>query len=141
MTIIDNQNLCKLLYYNSNTPLLEGDITNTHSLIMNNIYPFPIVPDIEEDAKNIITIILDDFRSSNSEYKTSKIVFNILCHIDLWSISGGLRPLSILNEIDRLFNQQRIATIGKLDFVSTRWITANKNWQGYQVAYKVTEFN
>ena len=85
MTIIDNQNLCKLLYYNSNTPLLEGDITNTHSLIMNNIYPFPIVPDIEEDAKNIITIILDDFRSSNSEYKTSKIVF-ISCAILIYGL-------------------------------------------------------
>lgn len=143
-TLLDCQNLCKLLYYNSLTPLSESNINDTSILLLNNIYPIPIDPNIEDEPKSIITIVLDDssLAKNNIGYKTSKIVFNILCHLDLWLLDDTkIRPYSVLSEIDTLFNQQRIATIGKLEFERCRWIASNVKWHGYQVSYKVYDFN
>jgi len=145
MTILGSQNLCKLLYYNDSDPFSQPDLSDTSVLLFSSIFPTPIIPQITDEAKSLITIVLDDFllARNNTAFKTSKIVFNILCHIDLWVLpgTGKLRIYSILNEIDKLFNEQRIITIGKLEFVSGRWISSNEKWQGYQVAYKVIDFN
>ena len=143
MTTISSQDLCKLLYYNNSTPLSETNIENTTTLLFNNIYPTPIIPNITDEAKTFISIILDDFSlvSSNTEYKTSKILFNIISHIDLWMIDGGIRPYSIMTEIDKLFNEQRIIGIGKLSIERANWIAANEKFQGYRMVYKITEFN
>lgn len=143
-TILSGQNLCKLLYYPSKSPLLEADLSDTSILLFSSIFPTPFTPTIEEDAKSIITIVLDDFAlgRDNNAFKTSKIVFNVLIHLDLWLLDDTkIRPYSILNEIDTLFNQQRIATIGKLEFVSSRWISVNNKWHGYQILFKNCDFN
>jgi len=144
-TILLNQNLCKYIYYNTSSPLSESDITNTaNAILFKNLFPYPIIPLSQDSAKTLVTIILDDFSlgRNNSSFKVSKVVFNILCHIDLWKIDGSkLRPLSILSEIDTLFNEQRIVGIGKLNFDSCRWISANDKFQGYSIRYKNYEFN
>jgi hypothetical protein len=143
-TILGSQNLCKLLYYSSKSPLAETDLADTSSILLENLFPIPVTPGIEDDAKSIITIVLDDFAlgRDNNAFKTSKIVFNVLSHLDLWLLNDTkIRPYSILNEIDTLFNQQRIATIGKLEFVSSRWIAVNTKWHGYQILFKNCDFN
>jgi hypothetical protein len=143
-TVLGSQDLCKLLYYTSTNPLAEANLSDTSVLLLSSIFPTPITPGVEDEPKNIITIVLDDFAlgRDNNAFKTSKIVFNVLCHLDLWLLDDTkIRPYSILNEIDTLFNQQRIATIGKLEFVSSRWIVANNKYHGYQCFYKVCDFN
>lgn len=145
MTMLGSQNLCKLLYYNDNNPLSMPDLTDTGVVLFQNLFITPIVPKIEDTAKSLITVVLDDFSlgRTNTAFKTSKITFNVLIHIDLWMMlgTGKLRPYSILNEIDKLFNQQRILGIGKLEFSNARWMGISDAWQGYQVNYKVVGFN
>ena len=143
-TILSSQDLCKILYYSSTTPLLEANLPDTSIILLNNLFPTPVTPTIEDEAKSIITIVLDDFAlgRDNNAFKTSKIVFNVFTHLDLWLLNDTkIRPYSILNEIDTLFNQQRIATIGKLEFVSSRWIAISAKWHGYQISYKNCDFN
>ena len=109
-TTFSSQNLCKYIYHNTSSPLSEPDISNTaNTLLFKNLFPYPIIPLSQDSAKTLVTIILDDFSlgRNNSSFKTSKIMFNILCHMDLWKIDGSkLRPLSILSEIDTLFHSK-----------------------------------
>lgn len=145
MTLLSSQDLCKYLYYDITEPLTQPDFDDTSILLLDRIYPIPIVPTTIDSAKSLITIVQDDFSlaKTNTAFKTSKIIFNVLCHIDLWMMTGTgkIRPYSILNEIDKLFNEQRVLGIGKLKFSNGRWITVSEKWQGYQISYKVYEFD
>lgn len=145
MTMLGSQNLCKLLYYNDDDPFSMPDLSNTSVTLFNNIYPTPVVPQTTDASKSMITLVLDDFAlaRNNTAFKTSRIVFNVLIHIDLWTMpgTGKLRPYSILNEIDKLFNQQNIIGIGQLTFERCRWMGLGDKWQGYQVSYKTYEFD
>ena len=144
MTMMSNQNLCKLIYYDTSTPLLEANIENTTSLLFDRLYPIPITPLVTDDAKSFITVVLDDFQlgKTNIKFKTSKILINVISHISLWPIAEGkLRPYGIMGEIDKLFNEQRIVGIGKLIFERSNWIAANEKFMGYRLVYNVVEFN
>jgi len=145
MKLLSSQDLCKYLFYDEDDPMSQPNIEDTSILLFDRIYPTPVSPTITDSAKSLITIIQDDFSlaQTNTAFKTSKIIFNILCHIELWRMpgTGKLRPYSILSEIDKLFNQQRVLGIGKLSFSNGRWIGVNDRWQGYQVAYKIYEFD
>lgn len=144
-TLLSSQNLCKYLYYNAD-PLSQPDLADTSILLMENIFPKPVVPLLTDTAKSQISIILDDFNltTDNTAIRTSKVNFYVYCHLDLWVVPETLivRPYSILYEIDRLFNQKRIITIGKLDFLSCKWIPAINGRQGfYKLSYKCYDFN
>lgn len=143
MTLISSQNLCKYLYYNEDDPLSQPTIDDISILLFNNLYITPVVPTITDVAKSLITIVLDDFRLENIVLKNSKIVFNVLIHLDLWTMSGTgkLRPYSIMSEIDKLFNNQNLLGIGNLEFVNAKWIAANEKWHGYQISYKNRTLN
>ena len=145
MTLLSSQNLCKYLYYDIAEPLTQPDFDDTSILLFDRIHPTPIVPTVTDSAKSFITIVQDEFSlaRTNTAFKISKIVFNVLCHIDLWMMpgTGKIRPYTILNEIDKLFNEQRVLGIGKLQFSNGRWIVVNDKWQGYQISYKAYEFD
>lgn len=140
--MFSNQNLCKYIYATTPLPLSEPDILDTErTLLFKNVFPYPIVPNVTDSAKTLVTVVLDDFKLDKS-FKSSKIYFNVFCHIDLWKISNKkLRPYGILQELDSLFNNQRIIGIGKLSFDKCRWITVNEKFQGYHLSYEVYEFN
>lgn len=50
LSTIENQALCKLLYYPQDDPFNEPIIEDTSVLLFNRIYPFPYVPDVQETA-------------------------------------------------------------------------------------------
>lgn len=143
MTMLTSQNLCKYLSDNSTTPLLSSDILDTTTLMFNNIFPTPITPLPSDKNKSLITIVLDDFSLNRDHvsFKTSKIIFNIICHIDLWKIDGGIRPYAIMSEIDKLFGMQRVVGIGRTLFDRSRWISINEKFQGYQLSYSIEDLN
>ncbi len=144
-TLLSSQNLCKYLYYTNDTPLTQPDITDTKVLLFKNIYPTPIIPQVQDEVKSLLTIVLDGFalNRTNSAVKSSKIIFNLLTHIDIWPMTGTglLRPYAILNEIDELFNGSRIVGIGRTFFESGNWISVNDKFQGYRLVYKIDDLN
>lgn len=143
LKLIENKNLCKLLTYNTYTPLSENDIEDNLSLIFNKIYPFPFTPKVEDEACSIINVLFDDFEigKNNPYFKNSQLSFVVLCHNSLWRIEGMLRPFSILNEIDTIFNSQHGYGIGKMHFVSGNLLWANTQYSGYKVTYELCDFN
>lgn len=141
--LVENQNLCKLLTVNTKTPLESPDIPDTYDLIFKNIYPMPKIPDAQENESSFLTVWFDDLnrRPNSNAFKNNTITFNILCHHNLWRLNGELRPYAILHEIDTMFNQKRISGIGKVQLESGRFLWTNDFYSGYQVQYRMYEWN
>jgi len=59
--LLGNQNICKLLYYTSKTPLSEPTITDTDFLMNKNIRLVPKVPDEKTEKGSFIIILLDNY--------------------------------------------------------------------------------
>lgn len=141
LKLLESQNLCKLLHYISDDPLSEPDI-DPYLLIHKNIFPLPKIPEVSDTKCNYLTVVFDTFRlGENKGVKDGTLMFTVFVHNDLWLISGQLRPFSIMHEIDKLFNNQRIIGVKKLQFESGRFVAPNKDYSGYQVIYKVVSGN
>ena len=149
MKLIESQNLCKYLYYNSSSPLLESDIVDPTQLLYSKIYPYPTSTKIFVDtngnpiATTAINVIFDDYKlgTTNNKFKNGKLVFIIMCHTSLWRLdTSQLRPYCVLNEIDEIFSEQRIIGIGKGEFDTCRLNWSDENYSGYTLTYKDYEF-
>ena len=97
--ILKNKNLKKLLFYNSSDALNRAPISEEDSLglINKNI---KIVPKLRVDTEmlNYILISFDNFTENerNPEFRDNYIVFDIICHLDLWQLEDfQLRPYRI----------------------------------------------
>ena len=143
LKMIDNQNLCKLLNYNSYSPLSEANISDTSILLFDKIYPFPFVPDVDAIAISQINVLFDNFQigKDNPAFKNNQLTFIIVCHSSLWRMDGMLRPFAIMNEIDTLFNSTNGIGLGKMKFVSGNLMWANANYSGYKINYQICDFN
>lgn len=144
--LIKNQDLCKLLKYNTYNPKSEQDINNTVELLYDKIYPLPFTPDIKGDKHepvSVLNVIFDDFKlgKTNRYFKRSNIEFVILCHKDIWRIDGNLRPFAIMHEIDTMFNSNQKIGVGDLGFELGKIMWANELYAGYKIVYKNYEFN
>jgi len=141
LTVLQNQNLCKLINYNTSNPLNEPDLDDPSSLLFQKIYPLPKLPDTDTEKCSFLNIFFDDFRLPNLGVKEGYINFDVICHIDLWRIDGMIRPFSILHEIDEMFNYERIAGIRKLLFDRVKYLYVNEKYTGYRASYKITSGN
>lgn len=143
MMLCKSEKLAKYLFYGSNNPLKEDRIPTISELLNSHIYPYPFTPETTGDAKSILNVNFDNFRltRTNPEFKAGVVSFIILCHHSIWSVRGGLRPFLIMAEIDKMFNQQSVAGIGKLSFKEGNLVWANDKFSGYKVSYEIVDFN
>ena len=91
-----------------------------------------------------ITAIFDDFvvNQINPDFKVSTIRFDIACPYDEWILDEqSLRPYLIMEEIDKMFNQGKLAGIGNLQFYRADNLTLSPWIGGYSMKYKINEFN
>jgi hypothetical protein len=139
--LITNQKLCKLLYYNSYDPLSEIDIVDTKVLLKKNIVPKPFISSIISQPASILTVYFDNFRFKSNAYQDGMIVFNVICHETLWEIKGGLRPYSIIDELENIFCNQRADGIGRTQLDSIKQVWVNDEYKGYIAAFKFTDFS
>lgn len=138
-----SQNLCKLLFYDSLTPLSESDIAKPSTLMYTKIYPIPKVPDTATEAGSILTVFYDDIQlgRQNTGFKNSVVCVHVLCHIDKWKITGAIRPYSIMAEVDKVLNEQRIAGLGRMQFERSRFMAINSFYSGFSMYYNIVDFN
>lgn len=145
--LLTNQNLCKLLYYYPTesdylfNPLAQPDIINTNILLMDYIYPLPKSPDSQTEKKCFMTIsMVDGVAPDNSSSRVIRIIFDIVCHLDAWMIKRAYRPLSVLAELDGMFNEKitNFPIIGKTRFGGFAESDYSNYFYGFQVAYDMT---
>lgn len=143
LKLVDSDNLCKLINYDTYTPLSETSMTDNTTLLFDKIYPYPFTPNVDEEARTVINVLLDNFElgKTNTYFKNNQLSFVVICHKDLWRIDSMLRPFAILNEIDTLFNCQNGYGVGKTIFDNGHLLWINAQYSGYKVTYNLCDFN
>ena len=151
-SLMTNKRICRLLKYQTRDPFNEidpitgkpqPDIDGTE-LINKQILIVPKIFDDSTEKMSYITAIFDSFtvNTFNPEFKLTTIRFDIACPYDEWILnSHSLRPYLIMEEIDKMFNQQQLAGIGNLEFVTASALTLSPYIGGYSMRYRINEFN
>lgn len=144
--LMNNQTICRLLKYQVRDPLNTEkykDVDGTE-LINKQILIIPKIFDDSTEKMSYITAIFDDFvvNMLNPEFKTSTVRFDIACPYDEWLLDAHtLRPYLIMQEIDAMFNESKLAGIGTLQFHRADNLTLSPWIGGYSMRYKINEFN
>lgn len=150
--LMQNKKLCRLLKYQTKDPLKSIDpVTNKEQpdvdgleLIHKQILIVPKVFDDSTEKMSYVISVFDDFTVNplNPEFKVSTIRFDIACPYDEWILNEqSLRPYLIMEEIDKMFNGEKLAGIGNLQFYRADNLTLSPWIGGYSMRYKINEFN
>ena len=143
--LMTNKRICRLLKYQVRDPFSEKypDVDGSE-LINKQILIVPKIYDDSTEKMSYITAIFDDFvvNMLNPEFKTSTVRFDIACPYDEWLLNErSLRPYLIMEEIDQMFNEAKIAGIGTLQFYRADPLALTPWIGGYSMEYIVNEFN
>ena len=136
--IASNQNLQKLLYYNTKDALSRHSLTEEQfqSLIENNI---KFVPKIKADqlVETYLLINFDGFKETyNPEFRDNIIEFDIICHFDQWHLKDfELRPYRIAAEIDTMLQEKRLTGIGETEFLGANQMILSDEIAGICLMY------
>lgn len=156
--IVTNQFIMKYVVYDrcDIDPLALPNIDNPIQYLYNpqnpnpdnfeyRIFQIPKIPTVEETKKTIITGRIFETKEirNNPYFKDYVVAFDIISHIDLWAIKGGLiRPLEIMELINELYNQKYTTNSMKpLYPKSDPYIQYNNLFCGYRLIYEATNKN
>lgn len=144
--ILEDQTICRLLKYQVRDPLDENkyDKVDGTDLINKQILIVPKIYDDSIEKMSYLVIIFNDYvvNQLNPEFKTSTIRFDIACPYDEWLLDAQtLRPYLIMQRIDDLFNESKLAGIGTLQFWRADPLVLSPQIGGYSMRYRIDEFN
>lgn len=144
--LLKDQQLLKLLKFTDGDPLEHPDLTKEEidEMFNKNILITPKIPDEDKEKNSYIIVLLDDYILSpvNNDFKQTTIRFDVICPMDKWLINDkSLRPYMIMNRIDTLFNEQKLAGIGNLSFEGASRLVVSPYLAGYTLNYGHYEFN
>lgn len=143
--ITQNQTVCRLLKYPVRDPFSEDleDVDGV-DLLGHQLLVVPKIYDGDIEKMSYLVVVFDDFYVNpvNPDFKISTVRFDIACPYDEWQLdNGSLRPYLIMEEIDKMFNQAKLAGIGNLQYHRADALTLSPQIGGYSMRYKVNEFN
>lgn len=143
--LMKNQRICRLLRYQVKDPFSNNykDVDGTE-LINKQILIVPKIYDDSTQKMSYIVSVFDDFTVNqlNPDFKMSTVRFDIACPYDEWILNEhSLRPYLIMEEIDQMFNHQKLKGIGNLQFYRADNLTLSPWIGGYSMRYKINEFN
>lgn len=143
--LAQNQRLCRLLKYLDASPFREElpDVDGTE-LINNNIIIIPKIPETDVEERAFVIVVFERYlvNPDNADFKLSSIRFDVVCPFNEWIVNDdNLRPYLIMQEIDGMFNQCKMAGIGNLQFTSCEPLVLSPHLGGYTLHYQINEFN
>ncbi len=139
----------KLLYYsNTNDPLSQSSVPDPVNNVYNQLlFPRPYNPSVLTTEVSLLNLYFDRFTPENLQFKDFYLIFDVICHENLWQLGGdkkGLRPFYMMHELDSMFNlQHKIIGIGKMLFADAGFRFyggSDTKFSGYQLRYKITDF-
>lgn len=140
--ILENQELCKALFYQSPDFLEQPDIEDTTELIYKCIFPHRFIPDINMETGTYIALALGDYRLVNNSFKTGIVSVNVFTHRDTFKTDYQCTRVDfIANKIDEMLNYKDGIGLGKLEFKALNEYVVNEKFQGYAITYKPVDFN
>ena len=143
--LVNNQRICRLLKYQVRDPFSDKyeDVDGV-DLLNKQILAVPKVFDASTEKMSYIVAVFDNFvvNQFNPDFKISTVRFDIACPYDEWLLDeNSLRPYLIMQEIDNMFNQGKLAGIGNLQFHRADMLTLSPQLGGFSMEYKINEFN
>jgi hypothetical protein len=142
--LLSNDNLMKLLYYNTSDALMKPNLTQEQKIAMiyNRIFPYSFISNTVTEEVSYINMSFRNFRQipNSRVYQAGKIYFLINCHKNIWRTDFGLRPLCIMNEILETFTNSKTAGLGELRFSSSDECAYDKDLCGFYVAFDIIDF-
>lgn len=141
-----NQRLCRLLKYQVRDPFDKEKYPDVDGadLINRQILIVPKIFDDTTEKMSYVTALFSNFvvNQMNPEFKLSTVRFDIACPYEEWALDDhSLRPYLIMQEIDLMFNEAKMAGIGTLQFVRADALTLSPWIGGYSMVYQINEFN
>ena len=138
--ILENERLCKMLYYSSADALKRRELTEEEKLSMfgKNIKIVPKLT-VNNEVLQYLCIGFSNFitNPTNSEFRDHTIEFDIVCHFDQWTLGDfALRPYKIAAELDTMFDKKKFAGIGLLEFVGATPIMLTDEFGGLCLMYR-----
>ena len=138
-TMMKNERLKKLLYYNTKDCMDKPNLTQEQSIEMfgKNI---KLVPKLYVDGsvQNYIIVSFDNFTKNvtNPEFRNNIIEFDIICHFDQWQLKDfQLRPYRIAAELDSVFDGTHLTGIGELEFLGANQMVLTDEYAGLCLMY------
>lgn len=141
--LLNNKELCKMLYYTTKNPL-DGLDFETDILMNKNIRVVPKIPNFDNENGSFIIIVLDEFivDPNNNNFKVVSVRFDVICPTNDWILNGDtLRPFYIMGQIDKMFNGLKINGIGTLRLTGAERIVLTSDQSGYSMVFTNYEFN
>lgn len=138
--LVNNQKICKLIYYNSTDALSQPDLVlPQNSLINTKIFPYPFNINYQGGECTQIRVYYPKADFENNEVTVNEdIYFDTICHKNLWLISGSsIRPYTIASEIFNIFSKNSIETLGILHFVTLRHVYINENYDAIRLVARM----
>lgn len=144
--LMSNRRLCRLLKYQVRDPFNEEKYPDVDGaeLINKQILIVPKIFDDSTEKMSYVTALFSNFvvNQLNPEFKISTIRFDIACPYEEWLLDDqSLRPYLIMQEIDQMFNEAKMAGIGTLQFYRADSLALSPWIGGYSMVYKINEFN
>lgn len=144
--LINNQRVCRLLKYQVRDPFNEEKYPDVDGveLLNKQILAVPKIYDASVEKMSYIVAVFDNFvvNQANPDFKLSTVRFDIACPYDEWILDeNSLRPYLLMQEIDNMFNQGKLAGIGNLQFYKTQMLVLTPQMGGFSMLYTINEFN
>ena len=138
--ILDNDRLCKMLYYSSPDALRREPLTleQKQSMFGKNIKIVPKLT-VDNEVLQYLVIGFSNFitNPTNPQFRDHTIEFDIVCHFDQWTLGDfALRPYKIAAELDTMVNNRKFAGIGLLEFVGATPIMLTDEFGGLCLMYR-----
>lgn len=138
--ILSNQDVLKLLTYNTRDWKQKPDVTGEMIREMFRTKQISSVPKIKVDRKEktYLRLIYGSMvrNTSNPEYRDNTFGIDIICHYTNWELGDfDLRPYRIAGEIDSMLDKKPLTGIGRLEFVSLDPYVYDEEFFGVSLTY------
>ncbi len=142
-TLIENQNLLKLIKYNSSNALLQPDLTieeiidlcgfGSDPLNQQRIFKYPFFNNIVDSVRSELRFFIPKIKPENIYLSEVFINFQIIIHNSIIDLDNNKqRTFKIIEEILKTFNREDINGIGNLMLKNSIDIVAwNNSFSGY----------
>lgn len=140
--ILANDDIVKLLYFNSPDCLTEGKAIITEEILADVVKDnLRIVPSVKvpENKGSYIIVTFDSFapNTHNPEFMNNLFLLDVLCPSDNWMMdSYMMRPFRIMHELQRMFHEKPLNGIGKAYLLGANLLNLG-DYTGYQMAFSV----
>lgn len=148
--ILEDQDLCKLIYYPDSNPLDKPDINGKKYILDKRLLPFtPKLPMVEETG-SYVTIRTPRLKPTKDEYYiVSMLCFDVYCHKDIrpiyykddkGNVKKGDRAILIMDKIESIMKDVELS-IGKCTLDTIAEIANTKAiFSGYTAGYIDVDF-